>query len=252
MFMYYRGYLHHGVSQLPTDNSALKGALLGALIGAVATFVFLLFHDFIKSIKEKRSTHLNSLVKLQVELLLDGETINENLYAIPDFIESLKKNMPYLQVLGTFDINLDHLQELHNVDLNNNILTYQIHTRKLNKDISATQRNYDELKAGLLSGDDKRQKMFVDNAPQFIAWLQQLASALKVHLTELDALEAEVRLHLKKDPSWLRKQKMKFLKNPELTEDEIKAEIEIVSKERDQSEEEDKERISKMKEHDAK
>lgn len=242
-------FFYHTVKHLPApaDNSALKGALLGALIGSAATFIFLLLHDFIKSIKERRTTHLNSLVKLQVELLLDGETINENLQAIPDFIESLKELRPYLHVLGTFDINLDHLQELHNLELNNHILTYQIHTRKLNKDINATQKNYDELKAGLLSGDDKRKQLFIANAPQFIKWLTQLVEALKLHLEELDRLEAEVRLHLQKDMSWLRKKKMKFLKNPKLTENEIKAEVEKIHTERDESEQEDMERVTRIK-----
>ncbi len=248
--MFPREHFRHYFNQLPSNNSTLKSALVGALIGSAATFVLLLLHDFIKSIKERRSTHLNSLVKLQVELLLDGETINENLQAIPDFIESLKRLVPYLHVLGTFGINLDHLQELHNLDLNNHILTYQIHTRKLNKDVSATQRNYDELKAGLLSGDVKRQKMFADNAPQFIKWLDQLVVALKLHLKELDRLSAEVRLHLQKDASWVRRQKMKFLKNPKLNEYEIKAEIKKVHIERDQSEQEDKDRVSKIRKTD--
>lgn len=240
--MFPREYLHHGISRLPADNSAAKVAILAALLASLATFIFLLLAEFIKSVKERRTTHLNSLVTLQVELVLDSEAINENLQIIPDFIESLKQHRPFLHVLGTFDVNLSHFQELHNLEISNHLLTYQIHIRKLNKDISATQKNYDELKSGLVSGDDKRKKLFVDNAPQFTTWLEQLSEGLKTQLQEQTRLEAEVRMHIKKDPSWLRKQKMKLLKNPDVTEKEIQAEVKKVLDERDSSELEDKER----------
>jgi hypothetical protein len=117
----------------------------------------------------------------------------------------------------------------------------------MNKDIYAVQQSYDDLKRGLLSGDDKRVKAFVANAPQYIQWLQKLDVALKVHKEELDRLAAKVRLHLEKDPSWLRKQKLKLMPNPELSEEEIQAEIDLLHREEEASATEDQSRINRMK-----
>lgn len=242
--MFPREHFHYVVTSSQHGSSSSKVAILVALLASLATFIFLLLAEFIRSIKERRTTHLNSLVTLQVELVLDSEAINENLRIIPDFIESLRQHRPFLHVLGTFDVNLSHFQELHNLEVSNNLLTYQIHIRKLNKDISATQKNYDELKSGLISGDAKRQKLFIDNAPQFITWLEQLSEGLKTQLKEQTRLEAEIRMHIKKDPSWLRKQKMKFLRNPGVTDREIQAEIEKILRERDDSEKEDTDRAA--------
>jgi hypothetical protein len=238
--------MHNLLHHLAT-HEAITAAFIGAVFGSLSSFLLILLHDFLRSLKERQTIHLNSMVKLETELQIDAEVLYDNLYMIPQFMESLTQLRPFLHTLDTFTINTDHFQAIHSLTLKNHLLAYQSHTRKLNKDIAALCDNYRRLRDGYVSGTDKEKQIFVANAPQFINWLKELDAALTVHLEELNTLTAEDRLRIRKDTSWLRKAKLRLLRRAELAQEEIDLETKQVAKERDKSAEEDRDRIEKIK-----
>ncbi|MFH0972828.1 MAG: hypothetical protein V1768_02435 [Patescibacteria group bacterium] len=131
---------------------------VGAFMGAFFAFLFIRIGDISTKIYERNKLHHNTLVK--IELLFNNyqNIINDNIFIIDKFIEIAEKcisqNQPfvYYNKLHQFPAHKELLLDLRNIDLINEIFTFQIDIDKMNSSMQTATDLYSSMSQALTSG----------------------------------------------------------------------------------------------------
>ncbi|MEK7626506.1 MAG: hypothetical protein AAB423_04140 [Patescibacteria group bacterium] len=217
-------------------NDPGTAALVGGFFGALMTFVFSRIGDFLKSVREGKKEHHNSLIKLERLLLEHGAIVNDNIYLVTPFMEAINRGNLYWSRLSTLPIDKDIDLKLQNIDLINAFVTYQDNVRRINDDISSLQFGYSKLETAYISGDID-QKTYTINAnylsEQFLAIDVFLKNLLNDELIEISSL---LRVHIKKSStSFSQRIRRFFLKTESPQRDEIDEEKDGIKREIEES-----------------
>lgn len=179
-------------------NTELLIQGFSAFAGAFFAFVFLRLAEFFSKIYQRQVRHYNALVILETKLNELGGIIHDNIYLIPFFRKAITSGNIYFSKLRELPIDRSHYAELHDIDLINDLFSFNYQLRKLNDDIDSLTDGYADIKNAYIQHHIQKQDYLVN------------AQISAEHLTALEAflgdmedrtvqLMAKVRLMSKKD-----------------------------------------------------
>ena len=130
--------------------------LIGGFAGAFFAFLFLRIGEALTKIYERQNRHYNALVILEGMCNRYLNVISNNIFVINDFTtlaqKALKENKPfiYFNVLHEFSLDKEITLNLSNLDLINDVFSFEMGIDKMNNSISATNRFYSEIKSAFV------------------------------------------------------------------------------------------------------
>lgn len=169
-----------------------------AFAGAFFAFLFLRLSEFLSKIYERQVKHYNSLVILDTQLNELGGIIHDNIYLIPFFKKSITSGNIYFSTLRSMPIDKSHYENLHDIDLINDLFSFNYQLRKLNDDIDSLTNGYAEIKNAYIQHNIQKPDYLIN--AQISA---ELLTTLEVFLKDMEEysvqLIAKVRLMSKRD-----------------------------------------------------
>ena len=169
-----------------------------AFFGAFFAYLFLRIGDFFSKVYERQVKHFNSLVILETQLNELGGIVHDNLYVIPDFRRVITSGNVYFNNLHSLPYDKSHYEKLYDLDLINELFSYNYQLRKLNDDIETLTNGYGELKNALIQGSL--------NHESYILNVQNIAHhliTLEVFLKDIEEknvrLQARITVQMRRD-----------------------------------------------------
>jgi len=237
--------------------AAPQGFLLvaGPFFGASFAFIFIRVGDAIKRYYDRRFKNHDSLVHLEHYLNDVAARIDENIYLADGFIKVVSTSVVESGTISAsgnrltsipFDREL--LLGLTNLDLINDLFSFQIGIRKLNDTTESLARKYDRA-ASSLAGPNPDVIAYRLNAERALEGMRFLRVALRQSYDEALVLLAKVRLLAHDLPflAWL----MQLSTRTRYTRDferRVQVERERLKEELEQSRLESRKRIRAMEE----
>lgn len=180
----------------------INGQLLiqgfSAFAGAFFAFLFLRLAEFLSKVYQRQVKHYNSLVILETQLNELGGIIHDNIYLIPFFRNAITSGNIYFSKLRQLPIDRTHYENLHDIDLINDLFSFNYQLRKLNDDMDSLADGYADIKNAYIQHHIQKQDYLIN--AQISA---ELLTALEAFLGDAESrtvqLMAKVRLMLKKD-----------------------------------------------------
>jgi len=130
------------------------GASISAFMGAFFAFLFIRLGEALTRFYDRQVKHYNALVELEQACGRYLNEISDNIFVINDCIKIANDNKGSLfffaNRLDVFSIDNSLTLCLHNVDLVNEVFSYNIDMDKLNKSIEPVNRHYDDIKNNFL------------------------------------------------------------------------------------------------------
>lgn len=180
------------------DQLLIQG--FGAFAGAFFAFLFLRLAEFLSKVYQRQVKHYNSLVVLETQLNELGGIIHDNIYLIPFFRNTITSGNIYFSKLRQLPIDRSHYENLHDIDLINDLFSFNYQLRKLNDDMDSLADGYTDIKNAYIQHHIQKQDYLIN--AQISA---KLLTALEAFLGDTESrtiqLTAKVRLMLKKDVS---------------------------------------------------
>lgn len=171
------GDLIPGIQFTDTEKQ-VYGSLASAIIGALIAFGLVIVRERVGRIRRRKALHYTTLVKLNRVLSLHANRIKENIFILPKAAESLREGHVYFNILRPIDINTDMLVDLHNLRLENALMTYFDALAKDNDDINNLQTAMDLLKNALLN-DTLSEENYHENGKYLAEKLELLSNRMK-------------------------------------------------------------------------
>lgn len=169
-----------------------------AFAGAFFAFFFLRLAEFLSKVYQRQVKHFNSLVILETQLNELGGIIHDNLYLIPFFKQAITSGNIYFSKLRPFPIDKSHYENLHDINLINDLFEFNYQLRKLNDDIDSLSDGYADIKNAYIQHHIQKQDYLVN--AQISA---ELLTALEVFLKDMEErtvqLMAKVRIMSQRD-----------------------------------------------------
>lgn len=169
-----------------------------AFAGAFFAFLFLRLAEFLSKIYERQVKHYNSLVILDTQLNELGGIIHDNIYLIPFFKKSITLGNIYFSKLRSMPIDKSHYENLHDINLINDLFSFNYQVRKLNDDIDSLTNGYADIKNAYIQHNIQKPDYLIN--AQISA---ELLTTLEVFLKDMEEctvqLMAKVRLMSKRD-----------------------------------------------------
>lgn len=178
------------------DELLIQG--FSAFAGAFFAFLFLRLAEFLSKVYQRQVKHYNSLVILETQLNELGGIIHDNLYLIPPFRTAITSGNIYFSKLRQLPIDRSHYENLHDIDLLNDLFTFNYELRKINDDIDSLADGYTDIKNAYIQHHIEKQDYLV-NAKISAEHLTALEAFLGNMESRTVQLMAKVRLMLKKD-----------------------------------------------------
>ena len=237
---------------MDTTSQQLLIQGFSAFAGAFFAFLFLRFSEFLTKIYQREVKHYNSLVILETQLNEIGGIIHDNIYILPNFRRVITSGNIYFNNLHALPIDKSHYENLHDLDLINDLFSYFYQLRKINDDIETSTSGYIDIKDALIQKNITPQDYKVNSN-----LLAQNLGYIEVFLTDLEErtvnLMARIRVQIKKEiPLGTRIQQL-FIRTSEgkLNPEDIKKETDKLKKEieatKAQSQKEIEEALKKYK-----
>ncbi len=138
------------------DSDKNFETLIGGFAGAFFAFLFLRIGEALTKIYERQNKHYNALVTLERLCNRYLNVISNNIFVINDFTtlakKALEENKPfiYFNVLHEFSLDEEITLNLSNLDLINDVFSFEMGIDKMNNSISATNRFYSEIKSAFV------------------------------------------------------------------------------------------------------
>ena len=180
----------------PNYEIAIRG--FSAFAGAFFAFLFLRLAEFLSKVYQRQVKHYNSLVLLETQLNELGGIIHDDIYLIPFFRNAITSGNIYFSKLRQLPIDRSHYDSLHDIDLINDLFTFNYQLRKINDDIDSLADGYADIKNAYIQ-HHIRKRDYLINA-QISA---ELLTALEAFLGDMESrtvqLMAKVRLMSKRD-----------------------------------------------------
>ncbi|MCX6765763.1 MAG: hypothetical protein NT136_02280 [Candidatus Moranbacteria bacterium] len=132
-------------------NSAIS-----AFMGAFFAFLFIRLADALTRIYDRQVKHYNALVKIERICNRYLNVISDNIFIIDDFIniaqDAIEYNRPfvYFNVLHEFALDEEISVDLMNLDLVNEVFSFETSVDKMNGSINSTNRFYSEIKKAFI------------------------------------------------------------------------------------------------------
>lgn len=178
------------------DQLLIQG--FSAFAGAFFAFLFLRLAEFLSKVYQRQVKHYNSLVILETQLNELGGIIHDNIYLIPFFRNAITSGNIYFSKLRQLPIDRSHYENLHDIDLINDLFSFNYQLRKLNDDMDSLADGYADIKNAYIQHHIQKQDYLIN--AQISA---ELLIALEAFLGDTESrtvqLIAKVRLMLKKD-----------------------------------------------------
>jgi hypothetical protein len=178
------------------DQLLIQG--FSAFAGAFFAFLFLRLAEFLSKVYQRQVKHYNSLVILETQLNELGGIIHDNIYLIPFFRNAITSGNIYFSKLRQLPIDRSHYENLHDIDLINDLFSFNYQLRKLNDDMDSLADGYADIKNAYIQHHIQKQDYLIN--AQISA---ELLTALEAFLGDMEnrtvQLMAKVRLMLKKD-----------------------------------------------------
>ncbi len=178
------------------DQLLIQG--FSAFAGAFFAFLFLRLAEFLSRVYQRQVKHYNSLVILETQLNELGGIIHDNLYLIPPFRTAVTSGNIYFSKLRQLPIDRSHYKNLHDIDLLNDLFTFNYELRKINDDIDSLADGYTDIKNAYIQRHIEKQD-YLANAQISAEHLTALEAFLGDIEDRVVQLMAKVRLMLKKD-----------------------------------------------------
>lgn len=134
------------------QNLDYINSAIGAFMGAFFAFLFIRISDGLTRIYERQIKHYNALVKLEHICNEYLNIVSDNIFVIDDFAEIAQKAMAnsepfiYFNVLHEFLVDKEITLNLTNLELINEVFSFEAGVDKINNSISATNRFYGDIK----------------------------------------------------------------------------------------------------------
>jgi len=199
-----------------------------AFMGAFFAFLFMRISDALTRIYERQVKHYNALVKLEHICNKYLNLISDNIFVIDDFIkitqqEAIQSNKPfiYFNVLHEFSIDKEITLNLINLELINEVFSFEVGIDKMNSSIGAVNRFYSDIKDAFLQKNIDFGTYKV-NIQILIEKLKELKSFLLELEKENKQIAAKTRILIKDKPILTRL--VCFISKKRFT-DEMKREI---------------------------
>ncbi len=179
-------------------NTELYIQGFGAFAGAFFAFLFLRLWDFFSKIYQRQVKHYNALILLETQLNELVGIVNDNAYVIPFFKNAITSGGIYFSKLRQLPIDRSHYLTLHDIELINELFSFNCQLRKFNDDIDSLTDGYSDIKNAYIQQHIERQDYLV-NAQISADHLITLEAFLANIEDRSLQLMAKVRLMARKD-----------------------------------------------------
>jgi hypothetical protein len=170
---------------------------VGAFAGALFAFLFVRLADFLDTIYKRQKLHYNSLVALETQLNEIGTIMHDNLYVMPNFRRVILSGNVYFNNLHTIFIDKSHYEKLYDIDLLNELFSYNYQLRRINDDIETVTNGYDELKSVLFQTNNIDH--YKENTKLMAEQLQILEAFIRDIQEQTIKLWARIRVQIRND-----------------------------------------------------
>ncbi len=209
-------------------------AAIGALLGAFFAFILVVSRDWLGRVYDRKRKHYNALVRLEAELLEQGGVIHDNIQLLPKFAAALNDGAVYWSKLSEIAYDKKIIFDLHNLELINDLHSYQYDLRRANDDIRGIQGGYKDMSQAFIAGTVDA-KTYASNAKNIATNLDLLKIYLEDDVQKsLIKLLAKVRILIRKDRTLGMKIKKILVGSSKLSTKEVNTEIAAVKKENKQ------------------
>lgn len=123
---------------------------IGAFMGAFSAFIFLIIEKTFSKYRERRKIHFNALVRAEYLLNENLQLTSDNIYMVDGLIKVLKKGALHIGGFNQLVWDQSILLNLANLDMINNLSSYAITVRKVNRDLDMLEKWYEQLKLALI------------------------------------------------------------------------------------------------------
>lgn len=172
-------------------NKELLSQTVSAFAGAFFAFLLLRLSDFFTGVYKRKVMHFNSLVMLETQLNEIGTIIDSNLYIIPEFINVIASGKIYFNNLRIIPVDKSHFEKLFDIDLMNELFSYQYDIRKINDDIQTLNTAYEDIKNAIIDkkntpeGNKANTEMIISKLKLFNIFMAKLFDKTLLLLTRI-------------------------------------------------------------------
>jgi len=248
-------YLIYGV---PSDamNEGLKLSL-SAFLGAIASFVFLQYSEFSKSISNQKKSNLTALQGLEIKLneqLIWLSGVNFLLNGHTDLVGKVMEGKIPIAFDGSIyrsSINIENeITSLTNNKIINVLIELNSRYRKIENDLASMQNAY-KFNLDLVISDKEYTSSYRGFLPTHIKNVQFLVGSVKSTESKTKNALALCRLLIKANKSYLNRfvWYLSLQSDPKEIESALKQEVELLNKEIEKNKKQSESEISGISEN---
>lgn len=183
---------------LRTSHPKAYGLSLGAFLGAFFAFLFVRLGDALTIMYKRKEKHLGALVILQHRLTYLLVIVDDNIWLAEGFLKTVSTDVGHRgevkasgNRLSPLPVDEDLPTDLTNLDLINDLLSFNVHLRKMNESMASITRQYDRAVAAVegraVSRDDL--DVYRTNVSSVLQAMGILCQHLKgIHAQTIDLL----------------------------------------------------------------
>ena len=184
--------------------------LLSAFAGAFFAFIFLWVSDRVKTKKQKRSTNIRALSKIQLICNNNYNALNNTLYSISEILRVFKeareqsKDPFSANRLDKIILDQDLLLDLLNIDFLNDYFSFTRSIEKHNNDIENINHFHESMKMARLSGVISSEN-YIENLTRFENNLKLFNKFVIDLMNQTESIIAKARVLLKDETTFIKK-----------------------------------------------
>ncbi len=227
------------------QNLDYTNSAIGAFMGAFFAFLFIRLAQVFDAIYKRKKNNHNELIYLERLFNLYLVATNDNRFLSIKLADTLRQGELELSLLNTYEVRIESLMKLTDINYLNKILGFVVDLRKINHDINITnnwntelrsaliQKNidftkYKEQAAVLAKNIDVLSKYFLSFQDKIIDLLCENEILIDKSKTLLSRLIGEQKIKISKEE--IEKKKKEFLKQLEKSKKESSEEIKKITK----------------------
>ncbi len=214
---------------------AVISAAIAAFLGALFAFGVSQLNEHFKKNRERWFKHRNALVNLEYKLNSILGIISDNKHTFSISIKSYSNSKTHKIIIWavphTIPFDSSILNSFLDIEMINEIFSYNENIRKSNHDVNALWRAYSEMRNSFLKNEITEVQYMV-SLKEFCEGIKLLNQAYDLIDNRTIKLLAGVRLSLRKDKQ--NDQRWAFFMTPKLRpldDEEVESEIELLRKE---------------------
>lgn len=192
-----------------TADSRTYYLMVSAFLGAFFSFLFVRAAEGLSTIYKRRAKAYSALVRLQHNLNGAIGIIDDNVYLAESFIstalrEAQDKSRIYASTnrLSALPVNTEVVLELTNVDLINDLFSYNVSLRKLNDSVATVSRLYERTIEAIMDqpADEQALESYWSNMDRVVDGMKRILAHLRQVRKETISILAKVRVLARRPP----------------------------------------------------